>query len=135
MNGLDWVLGVHIPDGLPTWLVVFARQAERETQALQENGATQAASARTALLRKLLAAAAAWLDTEVGAEEAARETGRCAESVRRAVRSGLLPDRRPGAKGRHRIRRGDLMKLAVPQGGPYDPIADAQDIARLRRKL
>ena len=95
----------------------------------------KAASARTALLRKLLATAAAWLDTEVGTEEAARESGRCAESVRRAVRSGLLPDRRPGAKGRHRIRRGDLMKLAAPQGGPYDPIADVQDIARLRRKL
>jgi hypothetical protein len=135
MNGSDGVLGVHIPDGLPSWLAEFARDAERETHTLQENGATQAASARTALLRKLLAAAAAWLDTEVDAEEAARESGLCVESVRRAVRSGLLPDRRTEAKGHHRIRRGDLVKLAAPRGSPYDPIADAQDIARLRRKL
>ena len=135
MNGSDVALGVHIPDGLPTWLVEFARDAERETLTLQENGATQAASARTALLRKLLNAAAAWLDAEVDSEQAARESGLCTESVRRAVRTGLLPDRRPSAKGRHRIRRGDLMKLAAPRGGPYDPIADAQDIARLRRKL
>ena len=134
MNGSDVALGVHIPDGLPPWLVEFARDAERETRTLQENGATQAASARTALLRKLLAAAAAWLDAEVDTEQAARESGLCAESVRRAVRTGLNPDRRTNSKGHHRIRRGDLVKLAAPRSGPYDPIADAQDIARLRRK-
>jgi len=135
MNGSDEVLGVHVPDGLPGWLVEFARDAERETRTLRENGATQAASARTALLRKLMAAAAAWLDAEVDTEAAARESGLCAESVRRAVRNGLLPDRRVKPKGRHRIRRGDLIQLAAPRSGPYDPIADAQDIARLRRKV
>jgi hypothetical protein len=135
MNRSDGGLGVGIPDGLPSWLVEFAHQAERETATLQENGAAQVASARTALLRKLLAAAATWLDAEVDTQEAARETGLCAESVRRAVRSGLLPDRRPGATGHHHIRRGDLQKLAGPRRGSYDPIADAQDIARRRRPL
>jgi hypothetical protein len=135
MNGSDAVLGVHVPDGLPSWLVDFVRDAERETQTLHENGATQAASARSALLRKLIAAAAAWLDAEVDTQEAARQSGLCAESVRRAVRNGLLPDHRSNPKGRHRIRRGDLLKLAAPRSGPYDPIADAQDIARLRRKV
>jgi hypothetical protein len=135
MNGSDEALGVHVPDGLPSWLMEFARDAERETRTLQENGATQAASARTALLRRLMAAAAAWLDAEVDTEEAARESGLCTESIRRAVRNGLLPDRRSNPRGNHRIRRGDLIKLAAPKRGPYDPIADAQDIARLRRKV
>jgi len=51
------------------------------------------------------------------------------------VRDGTIPDRRANPKGRHRVRRGDLQKLAAPPAHPYDPDADAQDIARLRRKL
>src|SRR5204863_8942474 len=109
-------------------------EAQRETDTLKDNGAEQAASARTALLRKLVAAAQAYLDTELDAGEAALETGRCEETIRRAVRDGIIPDRRANPKGRHRVRRGDLQKLAAPQAGRYDPDADAQDIARLRRK-
>src|SRR5258708_28538110 len=127
--------GLDLPDGLPPWLAAFILEAQRETDTLRDNGAEQAASARTALLRKLVASAQSYLDTELDAGEAAIETGRCEETIRRAVRDGTIPDRRANPKGRHRVRRGDLQKLAAPRTGPYDPGADAQDIARLRRKL
>jgi hypothetical protein len=121
--------------GLPSWLARFIREAAQETDTLRENGAEQAAAARTGLLKKLLGAAQADLDTELDAGEAARETGCCEETIRRAVRNGAIPDRRANPHGRHKIRRGDLAKLVTPSGPAYDPDADAQDIARLRRKL
>jgi len=116
-------VGLDLPDDTPPWLAAFILEAQRETDTLRDNGAEQAAAARVALLRKLIAA------------EAASETGRCEETIRRAVRAGTIPDRRANPKGRHRVRRGDLQKLAAPPAGPYDPGADAQDIARLRRKV
>ena len=125
---------LDLPDGLPSWLAAFVLEAQRETDTLRENGAEEAASARAALLRKLVAAAQAYLDAELDAGEAAQETGRCEETIRRAVRDGTIPDRRANPKGRHRVRRGDLQKLAAAPPRPYDPDADAQDIARLRRK-
>ncbi len=124
-----------LPDGLPPWLAAFVLEAQHETDTLRENGAEQAAAARVALLRKLIAAAQAYLDAELDANEAAIETGRCEETIRRAVRDGTIPDRRANPKGRHRVRRGDLQKLAAPPAASYDPGADAQDIARLRRKV
>jgi hypothetical protein len=127
--------GLDLPDGLPPWLAAFILEAQRETDTLRDNGAEQAAAARTALLKKLIAAAEAYLDAELDAGEAAIETGRCEETIRRAVRDGTIPDRRPNPKGRHRVRRGDLQKLAALPTGRYDPGADAQDIARLRRKV
>ncbi len=123
------------PDSLPPWLAAFVREALQETDTLRENGAKQAAAARAALLRKLLGAAHAWLDTELDPHEAAQETGRCEETIRRAVRAGAIPDRRANPRGRHRIRRGDLQTVAAPESRPYDPTADAQSIAQLRRKL
>jgi len=128
-------VGLDLPDGLPPWLAAFILEAQRETGTLRDNGAEQAAAARTALLKKLLGAAQAHLDAEIDSAEAARETGVCEETIRRAVRHGAIPDRRANPRGRHRIRRGDLGKLAAPSSQPYDPTADAQDIARLRRKL
>jgi hypothetical protein len=125
-------LGLH---GLPPWLVVFVRDAMHETGTLRENGAEQAAVARTALLQKLIGAARAWLDVELDLHEAAQETGRCEETIRRAVRAGTIPDRRASRRGRHRIRRGDLLSVATPERPPYDPTADAQSIAQLRRRL
>ena len=130
----DLQLSLALPDGLPPWLAAFIREAQRETDTLRDNGAEQAAAARTALLKKLVAAAQSYLDTELDAGAAALETGRCEETIRRAVRDGTIPDRRPNPRGRHRVRRGDLQKLAAPQDSRYDPDADAQDIARLRRK-
>jgi hypothetical protein len=124
-----------LPDGLSPWLVTFVREALRDTCVLRENGAEEAAAARSALLQKLVAAASAWLDAEIDVAEATQVTGLCEESIRRAVREGILPDHRPNLKGRHRIRRGDLQKFATRRGRPYDPNADAQDIARRRRKF
>ena len=128
-------LGLDLPEGTPPWLAAFVLEAQRETDTLRDNGAEQAAAARTALLKKLVAAAQVYFDAELDAGEAAQETGRCEETIRRAVRDGTIPDRRGNPKGRHRVRRGDLQKLAATPTGPYDPGADAQDIARLRRKV
>ena len=126
-------IGHLLPDGLPDWLATFVRKALRETETLFENGAQQAATARGALIHRLLAAAHTWLDSEIDVNEAANSMEVCEETIRRAVRDGNLPDRRPRSRGRHRIRRGDLEKLATHSGRPYDANADAQDIARLRR--
>ena len=128
-------MDLPLPDGLPPWLAAFVLEARRETDTLGENGAEQAAAARLALLRKLLAAAAAHLDAEIDIHEAAREKGVCEETIRRAVRGGRIPDRRANPKGRHRVRRGDLDRVAEAPGRPYDPTTDAQGIAQLRRKL
>lgn len=124
-----------IPDGLPSWLEAFLHAAVRENQTLADNGALHAVSARVALLHRLVEAARNHLDGELDVEEAAAVLHRHPETIRRAVRSGVLPDRRSSPRGHHRIRRGDLEKLAHPGTGTYDPTADAQDIARRRRPL
>ena len=126
---------LELPDGLSPWLEQFVREALRDTYVLQENGAEEAAAARSALISKLLSAASGWLDAEIDVAEAARTTGLCEESIRRAVRDGFLPDRRANPRGRHSIRRGDLQKFATRRGRSYDPNADAQDIARRRRQF
>ncbi len=51
------------------------------------------------------------------------------------ARRGRLPDRRVNPKGRIRVRRRDLLKLAGANPGSYDATADAQSIAQLRRTL
>ena len=126
---------LDLPDGIPPWLAAFVLEAQRETDTLRENGAEQAAAARLALLRKLVVAAATHLDSEIDIHEAAREKGVCEETIRRAVRDGRIPDRRANPKGRHRVRRGDLERVAATVTTPYDPTTDAQSIAQLRRKL
>jgi excisionase family DNA binding protein len=125
---------VTIPDGLPPWLEAFVSEAVRENRTLAENGADQAVTARAALLQKLVAAAQAYLNTEMCVEEAACLLGCHPETVRRALRKGTLPDSRTKPRGRYRIRRGDVELLAARQTEPYDPIADAQDIAQRRRR-
>ena len=124
-----------LPHGLPPWLVAFVDEALRENRTLAENGAGQAVTAREALLQKLVAAAQQYLDGEVTVEEAAALTGKHPETIRRAVRKGALPDGRAKPRGRLRIRRGDLDVVAAPGAERYDPVADAQDIARRRRPL
>jgi hypothetical protein len=128
-------LGLDLPGGTPPWLAAFIHEAQRETDTLRDNGADQAAAARLALLRRLVAAVSAHLDAEIDIHEAAREKGVHEETIRRAVRDGRIPDRRANPKGRHRVRRGDLNRVAETPGPPYDPITDAQGIAQLRRKL
>ena len=127
--------GLDLPDGLPPWLAAFVLEAQRETDTLRDNGAEQAAAARAALLRKLITAVAAQLDEEIDIHEAAREKGVCEETIRRAVRDGRIPDRRANPKGRHRVRRGDLNRVADSPAPSYDPVTDAQGIAQLRREL
>ncbi len=124
-----------LPHGLPPWLVEFVDGALRENQTLAENGAAQAVTAREALLQKLIMAAKQYLDDEITVEEAAAILGKHPETIRRAVRKGALPDGRSKPRGRLRIRRGELDVLAGPGAGRYDPVADAQDIARRRRPL
>src|SRR6266851_5939180 len=114
----DARLGLDLPEGAPPWLAAFVLDAQRETDTLRDNGAEQAAAARLALLRKLVAAAAAHLDTEIDIHEAAREKGVCEETIRRAVRDGRIPDRRANPKGRHRVRRGDLDGVADSPARP-----------------
>ncbi len=128
-------LGLELPQGTPPWLAAFVLEAQRETDTLRDNGAEQAAAARVALLKKLLTATAAQLDEEIDIHEAAREKGVCEETIRRAVRDGRIPDRRTNPKGRHRVRRGDLNRVADSSAPSYDPITDAQGIAQLRSKL
>lgn len=62
-------------DGTEDDLTGFVREALLETDTLRENGAQQAAAARLALLRKLVAGAAAHLDADIDIREAAREKG------------------------------------------------------------
>lgn len=129
--GVDLV-GV-VPDELDPWFLEAIEEAMRENAVLRENGAEHQATARDALMRKFLSRAAAWLNEEIGVEEAAEALGRCPETVRRAVRDGDLPDRREKPRGKHRTRRGDVRTLARQQKSKYDPTADALDIAQRRK--
>ena len=124
---------VTLPHGLPPWLVAFVEGAILENKTLSENGAAQAATARDVLLQKLVTAAQGHLDDELTVEEAAALIGKHPETIRRAVRKGALPGERTTPRGRLRIRRGDLASLAGVPAARYDPVADAQDIARRRR--
>lgn len=121
-----------IGDSLPPCLAAWIEEQEHETAILLENGAQEVARARTILLTKLRDAAHEWRDTEIDVPEAARMVGCCQETIRRAVRTGRLPDRRDTKRGRHRLRRRDLEQLAGRPSGRYDPEADAQDIATRR---
>ena len=127
-------IALHLPDGLPAWLRAFVRNALSETTTLRENGAEAAVAARMAILRRLVRAADVWLNQELDTAAAAQETGTCEETIRRAVREGRIPDRRANPKARITVLRRDLQKLAAPETESYDAVADAQDIARLRRK-
>ena len=125
-------LGVEVPRGLDPWLLDFLDQATKETDVLRRNGADGQAAARDSMLRDLLRMAADWLNTEIDVPEAAQILGRCEETVRRSIRDGELPDLRTGSRGRHKTRRGDVL-AAAGGGRKYDPVADAQGIAKLRR--
>src|SRR2546427_12970038 len=101
-------IDLELPDGLPSWLAAFVLEAQLETDTLRDNGAEQAAAARVALLRKLIAAAQIYFDTELDAAAAASETGRCEETIPPAVRDGTIPHRRADARSPPPVRRADL---------------------------
>src|SRR5438093_1597773 len=114
-------VGLDLPEGIPPWLAAFVLEAQRETNTLRENGAEQAAAARAAVLRKLVAAAQAYFDAELDAGEAASETGRCEETIRRAVRGGTIPDRRPNPSGAPRTPPRTPRRLPLLRAGPIGP--------------
>ena len=118
----------ELPEGLEPWITAWIRRVEEENCVLRENGAKIAAAARCRAVVQFIEAAREWLDAEIDVAEAAEATGRCEETVRRAVRNGDIPDQRPGGRGRHRVRRGDLAALARR----YDPAADAVALAGRR---
>ena len=118
---------------LPGWLVAFVNESIKENETLAENGAESAVSARIALLNRLISAAQAHLNAELNVHQAAELAGCHPETVRRAVRAGVIPDLRKSHRGHHRVKRGDLDKLVGHRLGGYDPSADAQDIASQRR--
>jgi len=134
MNSPVEPIELSLPDGCPAWLSAFVRDALAETAILRANGAEGAVAARMTVLRKLLHAADAWLNEELDTATAAREKGCAEETIRRAVRGGALPDRRANPNARIKILRRDLHRVADPSPAQYDPNADAQDLARLRRK-
>jgi hypothetical protein len=123
---------IDFPVGMEQWLVSALRAAAEENGILRKNGATEHADARDALIRGLLQEAEAWYDAEISVAQAAEEWGRGAETVRRAIRGGKLPDQRSQPRGPHRTRRGDVLELAHGKKKSYNPFADAQDIAKLR---
>lgn len=126
-------LASEIPDGLDSWLVEFVGEALAETGILFDNGAIPSATARESLLRKLIQCATAYFNQSVGVEEAAATLGISQETVRRRVRDGSLPDERENPRGHIRIKRRELVKVARSRERRYDPIPDAQDVAKLRR--
>jgi len=107
--------------------LVSKRSAETDT--LRTTAPSRRLGSWSPCCAKLIAAAQVYFDTELDAAEAASETGRCEETIRRAVRDGTIrtaaPTQRPPPRAPWR-----LQKLAAPSTGPYDPDADAQDIAR-----
>lgn len=121
-----------IPVGLDEWLVEYLHKADSETQVLRENGAIGQAAARDALVRGLLHCATEYFEQEVTVSEAAGLLGQCEETVRRAIREGRLPDNRKQPRGHHRVKRRDVVSVARGNR-KYNPVADAQDIAKLRR--
>lgn len=123
-----------IPAGLPFWLSSFLHDVEKETAILRLNGAEPSAMARDAVVTTFLTHARSYLDETIDVGEMAKVMGASKETVRRRVRDGTLGTERTKKKGHIRVRRGDVLDLAQKKKSTYDPIADAQDIAKLRRK-
>jgi hypothetical protein len=123
----------QLPRGLESWLVDYIGEAQRISSMLRENGAHSQATARDSLLEGLLRKAADYFDERVNVAEAAAILGQSEETVRRAIRDGRVPDDRTSSRGHHRPKRGDVLSLARGRAIKYDPIADAQDIAKLRK--
>jgi hypothetical protein len=122
-----------LPGGLEDWLIEFIGRATHDTAVLRENGAIGQATARDALLRQLLDAASTHLSEEIGVAEVADLLGACEETARRKIRSGQIVDCRSNPRGHTRVRRGDVLQVARSKRQKYDVVADAQDVAKLRR--
>jgi excisionase family DNA binding protein len=126
----DYIREIVVPSGIAPWLEEFIHNAAAQNAVLSAVGAEQAASIRHRLLQNLIADAERWLCTTVSVAEAAECLSVNEETVRRAIRAERLPAHRAGTRGRYRIER---RHLATKRGMQYDPVADAQDIAKRRR--
>lgn len=124
---------LDLSSGMEEWFIAFVKEAQHENEILRQNGAGDVAMARDCLLRQLVAKADAYHDGRLTTAEAAELLGCSEETVRRKARNGELPTGRTGSSGHHTFRRGDLKKVASSSRKRYDPIADAQDIAKTRR--
>lgn len=124
---------LELANEMDEWLLAFIREAEHDTAILRENGADGPATARTTLVRKLAESAHAHLAAKLSVSDAARVIGCSEETIRRMVRRGTLTDERAEGCGHIRVRRGELTATCKRGRRPYDPIADAQDVAKLRR--
>jgi len=114
----------------PAWLAAFVSKRSAETDTLRDNGAEQLLRPH-ALLRSSCSSASL-LDTELDAGEA-RSNGPV-RGERSAALSATGPSRTAGqSEGRHRVRRGDLQKLAALPPARMIPCR-CPDIARLRRR-
>lgn len=124
-----------IPAELDPWLREAIETAIDETLILLNNGAFQSAAGRQEVICKLLSAAADWLNDEISVREVARLWRKSEETVRRKLRAEALPNHRATPRGAYRMRRGDLTRLDSAKPDAYNPTADAQDIAELRRNI
>jgi hypothetical protein len=122
----------RLPHGVDEWLVAYCLEVEQENVILRENSADRQVAAREAMLKKLVEHATAYYHAEIGTGEAAEILGVNEETVRRRVRSGDLPDGRENPRGHHKIKRGAVRAQRAGMK-EYDPLADAQEVARLRR--
>lgn len=125
---------------MQVWLENFIEAARASNKLLRDSGAETVAEARERLIRHLLDAYQEWGNGTVSVAEAAQLTGACEETVRRAVREGRLTDLRDNPRGHIRVKRSELgllngrtQRRHRERNGTYNPVADAQDIARLRR--
>ena len=122
-----------LPGELDPWLVAAVEEALQETDILRQNGFLVGAIARDRLLRQLLAKAEAYFDEEITTAAVAEALECSEETVRRKARDGRLLTSQTSPSGQHKFRRGDLPKVDSSRQKQYDPVADAQDIAKTRR--
>lgn len=124
---------IQPPPHCEPWLAEVIEQAAKDTGVLWDNGAEASAKAREALLKQVVVAYERWQKETITVAEAAEMTGKSQETIRRQVRKGRLPAGRNSDQGHIRIRRGDVQRLEQRKTKKYNPLADAQDIARARR--
>lgn len=111
------------PDQLP------ARWRE-EADLLARYGADQQAAACRRHSEELESALRALAEDVLDLRAAAVASGYSVDRLRHMVRAGVIPN--AGAKGRPRIRRGDLPRKPAPSSGGFDAAAAASRTLRRR---
>jgi hypothetical protein len=114
----------QVPSGLPPWLQAFVHEAAEETDALRLNGAEQAAAAITALLKKLIDVAKAWLETELD-PHAASGRARNAPNLRGAL--GLIAQWRTDAALLRQYRNHQQAEWLEDRGAELEAVLEGQN--------